>query len=491
MKNAPDSLSHSTALHLFQQGPSTLKIEIKLKNFGTTISKKATETMQNELNLQHKPHESSQTNRDISYAVGLIGLYCYSLFIFLGHAGAALGMILIITSIILQWKKAVEDLRNDPLAWASLFFLFFIWISSAFHAYIFPHTSSLQWNSAIEWSRIIFFIAIAWIIAGRTRQIYISLALTFVGFFLKMFIELDLQNIELALKGGRTGFSYPINQLGVIAATLLTIMIASTAQYLAHYKNQKNNIFYISLWAATFVLIFQLLVITQSRGAWIAVGISASVIMFFSLSKTYMNRNYLFISAATIAVAVLLNTSLIKDRLIEEKEMLINITTSTTDSIPVEGSAGYRFHMISYALKRWSERPLIGWGPGTMITQHFMADEFTSEIDQLQANKLSTHTHLHNSYVTVLAQLGVIGAAYFIVLLYFSVRTPLKAYRSNKVSLNFLSLLYAILISQLILHATNARIDGLVYQLMLGLYVAYCYSFKFKHARPVSPSSPT
>ena len=433
-------------------------------------------------------HKIANNNNNIPYIIGLLGLYCYSLFIFLGHAGSALGLVLVLISMILRWKKVFTELKGDPLAWTSIFFLGFIWISSAYHAHIFPGTSSSQWNSAIEWSRIIFFIALAWVISGQTRQIYISLTLTFVGFILKMFIDLDLQNIELALNGGRTGFSYPINQLGVIAATLLTIMVASTSQYINHYRNKKNNIFYISSWIVILVLIFQLLVITQSRGAWLAAGISTSVIIFISLSKGCTNKRYLLITAATIAAVALANASIIKDRLSAEKKTIISITTSSNDAIPVDGSAGYRYHMISYALKRWSERPLIGWGPGTMITQHFMADEFTSEIDQLQASKLSTHTHLHNSYVTVLAQLGVVGAAYFIVLLYFSVHTPLKAYRSNKVNLNFLSLLYAILISQLILHATNARIDGLVYQLMLGLYVAYCYSFKFKHARPVSPT---
>lgn len=87
-------------------------------------------------------------------------------------------------------------------------------------------------------------------------------------------------------------------------------------------------------------------------------------------------------------------------------------------------SSAERIYLWKAALNQWSERPLMGWGPGTYAKT---AEPFKAPYEQLihypgRPAGFRTNGHCHNLYLMVALQTGIVGLALFLAFLAAAVR---------------------------------------------------------------------
>ena len=415
-----------------------------------------------------------------SMKIGLLGLYVYSFFLFPGHVGASLGIVLMLIGVSIQWKDAIKILPRDPLFIISMLFLAFVWLNAGIAAHNLPETIDAQINEAQRWSRLSFAFLIAWFIRGSRKVIYTSLALILTGFFVREIVYFDLNTYHIAFNGGRTGFTHGINRMGEISSTLLIGMIALSSLIVSKLTLNKKYLFLILVWVGLLSIIFWYLFTTQSRGSWLAATIGLAAIIIGTLLIKSLSLKWITPSVLAIILLASFNIETIKHRIITEHDVLTNIITmKSVDDLPTHGSIATRFHMINFAFKRWMEKPLTGWGPGTIITTQFIDRNFTDPLDAMQAQHISSYGHLHNAYVTVLAQLGLLGAMFFLSIYYLTVSNIYKAYKQDTNNQHLLIFFISVFCVQLILYLTHARFAFIGYQMMFIYLIGAAYSFRY------------
>jgi putative inorganic carbon (HCO3(-)) transporter len=206
------------------------------------------------------------------------------------------------------------------------------------------------------------------------------------------------------------------------------------------------------LGAASFFLGTVALVLTQSRGAWIGYGISLALLGVFSYQSQWVPRRTLGLLslAAVVPIAALLN--IVAPRL-----------GSFSDP-----AAQARLPLMQLALTMISDQPIRGVGANNYST----ALPLYLTIDYSQA-WIST---VHNKYLLVWAETGLLGLAAFLVFLISAVRNGLRVWRTQDPFLAPLALGLSVGIVAVMVHMAvslqHARAQVQLLWLVAGLLIA-------------------
>jgi O-antigen ligase len=206
-------------------------------------------------------------------------------------------------------------------------------------------------------------------------------------------------------------------------------------------------------------LVLQGFVLTLSRGAWIALACTVAVAVWMRRRGRFaapsdgiaeeMSGERLGddpgVSAAEGRMARLgpalpwlggllltgllaLNAGSIVDRLGAETDAVRALLWGDTDD-SAESSVGLRWHAQRFGVSLWLERPLMGWGPGSSHALIASSGETA-----LGVGGDEVMDHLHNTYLELLVQLGLIGLVIWLglfVALFLSIG---KAWRGQLLS---------------------------------------------------------
>lgn len=168
-------------------------------------------------------------------------------------------------------------------------------------------------------------------------------------------------------------------------------------------KDRKYRISLIAL----FCLMAVNLLLTFSRGAWVGFALSAAV-----LAIVY-NPRVLYIIAGVSVPSLFINSI---------RERFLSIFTLTSDSNVT------RLRLWQTGLKMAHENPILGVGLGNSIYRY---DEYIKRFPQLDTVYHYTMYPLHNSYIKVLAETGVIGLAAFLLIIGYMVIKTYKIYKAS------------------------------------------------------------
>ena len=148
-------------------------------------------------------------------------------------------------------------------------------------------------------------------------------------------------------------------------------------------------------------------VLSQARGAWIALPIGLLIVFIALTRETRFKSGHALIILVIFALGVFITPAakMINDRYTEavsEVEMFIDSGDATT-------SIGGRLALWSLSIKVWQSSPVIGTGPG----------DFDNEVMEYQSKGIYTdmdvHSSVHNIYLQSLANTGLLG---FFVLMF-------------------------------------------------------------------------
>lgn len=406
--------------------------------------------------ISHAPLDSSgpppwpSRRQHISDWLGIGGLALFSGCALLSISGAYLGLGLMLLALSIAPGVWVE-LRRQPLVWLSLLCMAYISWRALIATFEFsPALRGSILEEALDWCLLCLFVLPAWWMKGSPRRVLLALGLMLGGFVLGALLALDSTTLQDILHGGRTGlhfgkpiifgFHCAVGLLGMVAL----IQALSDGEPL-HSAPRRLRWLWMALASAALLLFLQGLILSQSRGVWLAFVPALALTWFLSRDRSRQapieHRRRSALIAGALMLLILLPTlalhwhSIGKRLTFEQRELGV-VLRQGLDEAPLTSST-YRLHLWRFGLHRWLERPLLGHGPGSsqILVDQAKRPELTNPESGL------AYDHLHNAYLELLNQLGLVGLALVVALVGLLLRGCLRAHRKGPVSRPLLAFL--------------------------------------------------
>ncbi len=214
----------------------------------------------------------------------------------------------------------------------------------------------------------------------------------------------DVWNAPGSRAGGNTGQQV---LFATIAISLTAVALASFG-----FSSRFNRLAIIGSSLAT-GLGFTAVMLSQSRGAWIAVPLILLIVMLFNLQKSGGVKKYIIIPAALIIlVSVSYQVPFVSKRVdIAVADTMLLLTTDRNIKNR-KNSVGYRVELWIAAIDIFSNNMVFGIGPGRYkpVMKAYIKDNNG-------LRRLPNLKHAHNQLLNTLMTKGVIGALVLIFML--------------------------------------------------------------------------
>ncbi len=167
-----------------------------------------------------------------------------------------------------------------------------------------------------------------------------------------------------------------------------------------------------SLPLIAFLLYLPAIILSESRGVWLAFSISLITIVIIKYSKTSLTKNQLLYTLVFALTLSFLGSYLFKDQISERYSSTVNeINKIKNDDF--DTSFGLRLQMWKLAPELFKQKPIIGYGRYHESILRKKLD------DNLISNSLYTYasSHYHNQFLDRMVKSGIIGLTFIIGML--------------------------------------------------------------------------
>ncbi|MGB5735749.1 MAG: O-antigen ligase family protein [Thiohalocapsa sp.] len=318
-----------------------------------------------------------------------------------------------------------------------------------------------------------------------------------IGLLLGMLWRLDwglLWSDTAVFSTSRPGFGFPAIVFALMSGVALVGLFTFRARWWK-VATAAGFGWRLSAWLVVMAFVAQAFLLTLSRGAWLALAGAVAIAVWTGrrdrparLSNQKPMRNPLhngaydgsgdqreslaesassklpswlnWVFGLLLLALLALNSGPIIDRFVEEQEAVRAILSGEVD-YSAESSLSQRWQAQRFGVAVWLERPWFGWGPGS---SHGLI--VARGGPPLSAEDGGMLDHLHNTYLELLVQFGMIGLAFwfgmFIALL-VSIRRARDMGRLDADVARFLvlSIVYLSLWNLIDFHATHQAWRGL------------------------------
>lgn len=362
--------------------------------------------------------------------VGIFGLY---IFAFGSSQGAAVGNIslaVILAAFLAMLPTQGGKFWRDPMVKLGALFLAYHFISSYLTYDLIPPPGQPNHDLLVDayfealpgWAMLWAFLVAGWFLSFAPRHMLPILTLAAIGLLVDAASEMDWSQLLLALTANehRLDFGSTVNGIGLVAAVgLYGTVVLGAGWYRPPMRGDALT------WAARAgilvvgIAFLCILLASQSRTAWLAL-LSAAFGAVCWMGARHVRRlrgrpgrllvdGAVVVGVVTAILIAVLQTGLIQERvrftLEQESAVLSAVLEGRLDDVP-HTSVGDRVYMYRQGVERFLERPLLGWGPGTAVTQHF------AEADGYPF--LHRFADLHNGFFLIFVRFGLLGALPFL-----------------------------------------------------------------------------
>jgi O-antigen ligase len=373
---------------------------------------------------------------------GVAAALAFAFFAWLSTAGANIAFILLLATLALD-RDAYKTLRTDLVFIMTVIFGTYIIFKT-----LWPHPESaeirnMRWDDAGRWLKLLAFVAMAWQLRKKPELIKYVMVLGLLGLLLGTLIEANLIELVQAKIPTRTGFKLSIGFSGFINSIAIFGLLIFAPRIFYWPQTTQYKIIIGILWSISVFITLYSVITSQSRQSWLVdTVIAIPILALFYAKKSLKNKTFLIRSFAPIAIALALigglaisNFSLITSRLQAEQTTIDAIRKVDGSTIP-KTSLGYRFNVLVFGLRKWAERPMMGWGTGS--TKFLIKNSGHEEL------KLDEHwegtdwlVHFHNTYLELLVRFGVVGALLCTIISFLLIKSLVGAYLRNSLSFDY------------------------------------------------------
>lgn len=422
---------------------------------------------------------------ETSVRVAVTALYLFAFCAWFLTAPAFLFLTVLLVVTLVQGRRLWPLLRRDALFWVLFGYIVYIVLRGLAAGWEFPETAKLQHRDIEGFVLLALFPLLALWLKDNTQRVYTVLLLAAVGLVLDLLHNMEWQRVLAAFQGQSYGFGKAHIGLGLYAGTIVLGLVLLAPRFWQQ-KTPAWRWAGIVGWLLLLVFFLQILILTQSRGAWLSVFAVFPLVVIawaWSAVKHGKGKQVLIAIVATVAlVAVVLvagYADVIKKRLGQEHQTYNAILSADLDKIP-NSSVGVRIHAFAYGLQKWWQRPLFGWGTGD--TKWLLKQHPTNGAVRVMA-------HFHNQYIELLVRLGLVGfllAAAIVGLLLIRLWRCYRAGRVAKDMFLFLGGSYGLIAVWGLSAHRMTHVDWGFYWLLLS---GACYAFILAAERPAEAAA--
>ncbi len=364
--------------------------------------------------------------------VATSGLYLFAFAARLAPSAAYLGLFLMELGAIARIGTIWRRLRREPLLWVALVFLIYLVARTLLAVIEFPQHRDLHLADAVDLAQLWLFVVVAWWLGADTRRALWVLGLALAGFVLNFFYRIDAEDVQRVATIGRSGFGMSALPFGLYCSVGVLGLLMLAPRFWGRPRRGTRFYLRLALWVVLLLGLSQGLILSGSRGSWLAMLLLAPPLVWFRLRQWQPRAEHKtgrrlapVIVAVTLIASLFIygNMDTLKTRFGWEAETIASIARLDPAQVRHDAgsSSGVRFHLYRYGWAKWRERPLLGWGPG--------ASEPLIDAHEIEA--LHRWNHLHNSYLEVLVRLGLVGLIILAIGVWYLLRALRAARRAG------------------------------------------------------------
>ncbi|NOZ09836.1 MAG: O-antigen ligase family protein [Gammaproteobacteria bacterium] len=395
------------------------------------------------------------------------------------------GILFMVIGFIGSMPSIWPIIRRDRLFQLLCGFGIYLVILAGWATWRFPETAALQLKDTWSLIQLLLLLTAAWWLGAKESRITTVLLLAMLGFIVKSLYILDVTQWHAIVQGQmRVGLGMNIVPFGLYCATGVVGLVLMASRFWGNTHRPGQFGLRVLVWALCLGLLIEGVIVSQSRTTWLALALVLPPLLVWHLYKTlrqfhlqhYKRLIVGGLTAAGLVTAILVvNLDTFKQRFMDERSTINTLLDGDFSNIPYhsESSIGVRIHLYRHGFNKWKERPLFGWGPGS-----------SKWLIKKQARKeLRQWPHLHNTYIEVLVRIGIVGALFFVGILWLLLRTLHRAHQSGRLSTDIYLFLLGVFAMSLIWNVGEFRLvhaDWQFYWLLFG-GIAYTYALHNRH----------
>lgn len=429
------------------------------------------------------------------YGLGVVGFFWFLWTGYWGRDGHLVALGFMGIGLVFWLRREGGLLKRSSLFWLGMVATLFVGLRGLVAFWAHPGTLAAQLDGGIgllKLAGLFPFLLAFWLAEPNKRdRLDWGLGLIIAGLIINIFIILEWGQIVQQLQH-RPDFRINPNPLGFVAVVLSLGMVTVGVRWLTRIPAHWGLFHKAGAalgWVLVLGLLIELLLVSQSRANWLAgtivFPIGAGVVLV-----TYMHRHLaqgkfweiIAVGGLLIGLAgglLVYQFPMIQERVTSESRTWEALAKGDFGDIP-HRSIGKRILMLQLGREVFPEKPIFGWGPGT--------------VDKLLADRgdpsIQNYPHLHNIYVEFLVEVGLVGALLFAAMVGISIREVRSAVRRGDLpwewGIFWLGSLGLLAVSGLF----GARVPSEDVQFLLVFLAAIAISCQLKRLRGISYAKP-
>ncbi|MEA3276524.1 MAG: O-antigen ligase family protein [Pseudomonadota bacterium] len=433
-----------------------------------------------------------------SERIGLFGAYLFAFFALLGISPATLGLGLVLLTFLLRFRDW-SALGRDPVILACLAFALYVGLHSLIFYFNAPNErlAAAAAETGVDWIKLLLFVPFAYFAAGRADRIGRLLLLMLLGFVIGFLREVDWAAFDAAFFSTRFETYLPAVAFGMFTGLGVLGLFALRHRFLNSTSGPVARGAVLVAWGLLLAILLEGLVLSYSRGSWLAFAIAGLLLLFLEWRAKRRDPSSRVRSGLTTTLLVLLvlvslaatQLDLVRERVSAESETVSTLLGGDLTQVPSD-SVGLRAHALRYALDSWRERPWFGWGAGS--SRYFLEH---SDRPELMTGPADWMPHLHNAYLEIPFQFGLLGLILAGALLWFLVAAAADACRNAEAPGDLCRYFFVVLVFVAIWNLVDYRLVRHDWRFFWILFAGSAYSFRLRMlienaARQPEPISP-
>ncbi len=379
--------------------------------------------------------------------LAIFSLYLFFLSMGPSTAGVNIASGVLLLATVLAMRPFWQDVRVLPVVWLMLGFLGYLTVQSLVFVHYFP---ALDESGNPHWTHLARTVALvslplAWWLTRLPHHLPWLLGAAAVSLAAGIVYSIDVAGIAAEGLWERRYWGSTQGEVSYMAAVgLIGCWILGIRLYMRQPFRSRQVLLYAPLLGLAGFVFLVALYGSQTRSTWGAVLITLAVFLGLELYRAIRNRRALVRAGAVLLSLVVAIAAVVaidggqayERRLGGQSETLAAVLNLDVDRVmETNRPLGLRIRMWEAGVQAFVERPLVGWGVGSMRI-----------IREGGGRDLRTRAHFHNAYLELLVGVGLVGFFAMAVIILLACRGALAAGLRDPALLPVMHITFAVLL---------------------------------------------
>lgn len=411
-------------------------------------------------------------------AVGLAGLCIYVFAFPFSKDICYIGEWMMVGAFIISVPHFWPRMKHDPVFIGFLVLLVYLVFKGA-STFFFYKEPVADIADAVRFRlRFLWIFIIAWWLGGTRTSLLRLLGISLFGFLVLLATGFETRLLEAFERGLRTGFGLNPQHFALYSATALSGCLILAGDF----WGTRYRYFRIFLWLILVLVLFELVIFSQTRTIWMALILvlffSGTAGVIYAAKHGHLRRRrqkiYLFSGCSIVMFLIILgvhfHSDTINKRVASEFAVLEQLFSSGKTDIKADSLLGKRAFLWEWSLAKISKRPLTGWKIDDT------SKDYISQSREIHDSASHFH-HVHNSYLEVILNQGLIGLFVFLFFPVYVVCSVAMHFKKGRIPLRFFMFFCSFVIISAVANISEAYITSWLFWPYLTMFLGGFYSF--------------